>query len=380
MPGERVLLLVDEYYASLAAVRALAAGGYAPIVGATTADGYAHRSRAARAVVRLPSPELQGFADAVGSAARQHGADVVMPATEATLVALAGRGDELAPSILAAPSREALSRVADKRTLAVAAAAAGLATPPSRVVRSSTLDAGTLSFPAVVKPLWSALVDGGVTRALPKAVRVSTREQLELQLALHRDVEWLVQPYVHGSLLAVAALAWRGELLVAVQQRARRIFPRDCGVSAYAETVAPDEVLLGRLGRLVAEVALDGLFEAQFVAAGNERFLIDVNPRAYGSLALAVAAGANLPAGHVDLVLGRRPVFQLARHPVRFRAEPGELAGLADALRRGDRSAAAAIAMPRPHTTHAVVSVRDPAPAAYLIRRIVSHDRNAQRD
>src|SRR2546425_5018329 len=55
--AERVLLVGDEYYASLAAVRALRRGGYEPWLAVSKRHTYAERSPATAGTVLVPAPD-----------------------------------------------------------------------------------------------------------------------------------------------------------------------------------------------------------------------------------------------------------------------------------------------------------------------------------
>jgi hypothetical protein len=163
-----------------------------------------------------------------------------------------------------------------------------------------------------------------------------------------------VQPFHAGRLLAVSGVAWQGELVCAVHQRALRIWPPDCGISAYAETVPRDDAREAAVAALLAGIGWSGVFQAQFLEADGSAYLIDLNPRVYGSLALAIAAGANLPAVWADLLLGRPPAL--------LRLGPGGLPGL----------------LPRRRTVHAVWSRRDPAPLLATVRKLIPRARSAR--
>ncbi len=78
------------------------------------------------------------------------------------------------------------------------------------------------------------------------------------------------------------------------------------GASCRAVTVPVDPDLSARAAALFRVLGWFGLAELQFLvpAAGPAR-LIDLNGRFYGSLALAVRAGANLPASWAALATGR---------------------------------------------------------------------------
>jgi hypothetical protein len=95
-----------------------------------------------------------------------------------------------------------------------------------------------------------------------------------------------------------------------------------------------------------------------------------VNPRLDASIGLAVAAGANLPAIWVDLLLGRRPEVSPYRVGVRFRSE-GDVRSLTHLFRSGARRAALAGLLPQPHTTHGVASISDPRPGLAHVRRLL---------
>lgn len=377
VPGGRVLLIADEYYASLAGVRALRAGGYVPIVGTITTDGYAQRSRDAAESFRLPAPSdgEEPFRDAVGRATREAGIAVVLPASEAALPALAGRDDVVEPAVLAAPDTRSLRRLTDKNALAEAAAEAGISAPAGVVVPPDGLDGvlGDITFPAVVKPLRSVDRDGaGGAVQLPRAARVGATAELRAQIEQAPSYSWLVQPFLEGALVAVAGVSYRGETLCTVHQRAHRIYPKDSGVSAFAETVRADAGLDERVRRLLENAGFTGVWQMQFIAAPDGCRLIDFNPRLYGSLALAVAAGANLPAILVDAALGREPRPCSYRSGVRYRSEMRELGVLTEALRDRDLRGALQVLAPHRGTTHAVVSLRDPAPTALLARRMLT--------
>jgi hypothetical protein len=100
--------------------------------------------------------------------------------------------------------------------------------------------------------------------------------------------------------------------------------------------------------------------------------LIDFNPRAYGSLALAVRAGSNLPALWAELVLGGSPTQPHYRTGVRYRLEHNDVRALVSGFRGGDISRTLAALVPRRRTVHAVFSLRDPGPLLTTARKLLS--------
>jgi len=324
---------------ALAGVRALAAAGRTVIVGAYGPVALAGASRAAAATLRLPAPDEPGFDAAVAAAAADAGAVAVFPSADEALVALRSPGYELV----------------DKTTLASRAVAAGIPTPSTMIVGSGEEladRAPELSFPVVVKP---------ALKAFP-AKRYADPASLAALAGI--DARLIVQPALDGPIYAVGGVVREGRLVAAVHQRSLRTWPSPCGTASAAVTIDPDDDIEAALMRLLD--GFEGVFQAQFV--GEQ--LVDLNPRLYGSLPLAVAAGANLPAVWTDLLAGRDVRSHRARPGVRYRWLEGDLRHVVGATRARTMSAADAIRALLPHraTAHSVESIVDPRPMFTRLR------------
>jgi predicted ATP-grasp superfamily ATP-dependent carboligase len=328
-------LVVEQGWSrgALAAVRALAAAGWTVGVAAPDRRGLAlwSRSRAQAHLVQPLQPSLDAFVESVAQAVRDGGYDVVFGAGEAELLALSAGREALGAVFPHAP-HAAVLRAVDKGELAQAAATVGIAVPDEIDVD----EVADESTPVVVKARLHARPDlpGAPPRIDSTVVvgRSAVRRRVAEIRAVGGDPQ--VQVFHTGTLTAYAAVRGQcGDGVVADSwQRAARIWPPDAGASCRAETVAADEALTARAQALLAELDWFGLAELQFlVGADGIPRLIDLNGRFYGSLSLAVAAGANLPAVWADLAVGRRP-------PARVRAAPGVRYqwGIAD-LRRAVR-------------------------------------------
>ena len=378
---ERVLLVGDEYYASLAAVRALRSGGYEPWLAVSKPRTYAERSRRTAGTVLVPAPDAgpERLVEAVAREARRLEVAAVLPGMEPALLALAGRRDAFpAGMAVGICSPETVARATDKSALPELAAAAGLATPTTVVFEGGDVERvrDELVFPAVVKPVRSTRAAGEQTEVMPRGLdrRLESFDELVLALEEAPPGSWVAQPFLEGELEAVSGVAWEGEVVSSVRQRALRIYPLECGVSAYAETLRPDTELSAGISRLIGLLGWSGIFETQYLRSRGTAYLIDLNPRLYGSIGLAIHAGANLPAIWTDLLLGRSPSVNGYAVGVRFRAEHRDLLTLAQLARRGRVGEVVRGLVPRPRTTHAIFSLRDPGPTlglfAALWRRI----------
>jgi predicted ATP-grasp superfamily ATP-dependent carboligase len=231
--------------------------------------------------------------------------------------------------------------------------------PETKTVDRADVDG--ISYPAVVKPVTSSVrVDG--------ALRLGWVKKIGSPAELRAAIEWmpgdalLVQPFLEGALSAACGVFWEGRLICVEHQVARRIWPPDCGVSSYAETVPPDGELEERIAKLLDAIGWNGIFELQFIRRPEGDYLIDLNTRFYGSLALAVRSGLNLPAIWVDLLLGRTPRVGAYRAGVRYRSEQRDLRAIVHGFRSGRRLEALHACLPRPRTAHGIFSARDPLP------------------
>ena len=337
MSAEPWVLVVDDgdsqSRTALVTARALAAGGYRV---AATVSGPLSLVGASRSCSRrMPAPPVSDprFDDVLGRALEEERYACALPASDAALV-------KVEPDV-----RDLL----DKRELATLAATAGIASPESigfADLESLEAAAGRLPYPVVLKPL----------RSVWRPYRVGSAE--ELHAAPPPSGPLLVQPYLDGTMRAVGGVVWRGELVAAVHQRYLRTWPPEAGGASCAVSVEPDTGLEERLVRLLG--GRDGIFMAQLV----DDVLLDLNPRVYGSLPLAVAAGVNLPSIYCDLVRGGEVTRARGRPGVFFRWGEGDLRHVASQVRARRMGVGAALRALRPRrgVAHPVESLRDPGP------------------
>lgn len=365
--GPSVLITGGEYVGVLAAVRALRAAGYEPWVAVSRSGMYAARSRAASGIIEVPEPgeQPEAFVDALATAADRLSIAAVLPGNERALIALAERpGAFRSDTALGICSLETVARATDKVMLQPLASGAGLDVPPTTSLTRSALDGKehAVEYPAVVKPFRSEfrMPDGTLRHLIVR--RVDNEEELRLALDALPSQRGLVQPYLPGPLGAIGGVFWRGEMICTTSMLAERIWPPGCGTIAYAVSIPPNPDFESGIARLLSAIGWDGVFQLDWVGVASRRYVIDLNPRIYTSLALGVSAGANLPAIWADLLLGRSVAVRPQRVGVRYRHELDDPRALLSAFRNGDRRSAIRGLIPRRKTVHAVYSWRDPLP------------------
>lgn len=323
---------------ALAATRAASVAGEAVLVGVSgrRQHSLAASSRACSAAVPLPLATEPGYAAAVRAAAA--GCLTVLPASDAALLALGAPVEHLI----------------DKQQLHARAQDAGVPVP-STVIVGRGEDPGELPVPAMVK---SAVKAGVADVPVRRAETVA-----EIREACDRGPV-VVQPLVPGPITAVAGVVVGGRFQAVVHQRYERTWPVEAGTACSAVTVAPDADAEAGLLRLLE--GYEGIVQAQFVGG----LLIDVNPRVYGSLPLAVAAGANLVGAWCDALRGRTGPPRRARPGVAYRWIEGDLRHVLTQTRAGSLSLAEAarVLRPRRGSAHSVVSLRDLGPALARFR------------
>ena len=343
----RVLVTDGEQRAALAACRALAAAGYE--VGAASArrPAAAKWSRYCSHGISLPDPRTAPslFAERLRSELERTRYDVVLPGCDASLLALSTHRTRLEPLVrLGLPPHEVVEACFDKELLTRRAEEIGFAPPAT----TSCLTFGEgwsaarqLGYPVIVKPHRSFSKARGSERK-----PVVAADENALAGAVERlGAPFLIQEFLGDTpIVSCAGVAVEGRLLGFVTSRYKRVWPPGRGSAACSETFAPPAGLDVRVERLVTSLGWNGVFEIELLERHDGALaVIDLNPRLYGSLALAVRAGSNLPAIWCRYLLRQELTDGEPTAGIRYRWEDGELLSLLRALVRRQLPAAGAI-------------------------------------
>lgn len=307
---------------------------------------------------------------------------VLIPGSDASLRAISRARHALEPyAKLGLPSKDAVERSLDKLALTTMASKHGLNSP--RTVVCSTvaeaLDAvRELGYPVVVKPVSSIVKQGGVGLHV-ESRRVVDETALTAAAALSGE-PFLLQQVQGGAVISYAGVSAGGRVLGAAVSRYRRTWYPVAGNACFSETLPEAPELSARVLELVVELGWEGLFELELIERGDGGWAaIDLNPRPYGSMALAIGAGANLPALWCAYLLGRDPVPVHARAGVCYRWEDADLRHAIWRLRRGQIADAAAVLQMHRGVVHPYFSLRDPGPFAargvFLARSVAKRGR-----
>lgn len=307
--AERALVLGDDLGIFLAVARSLGRRGIEVHVAFDEAEAPGLASRYVKAACPMPpySADAPGWADWLARLIAEHDFRFVIPCSDSDLVRLDRHADELGRERLALPNRGALAVFTDKAATRALAARLGVPTAEGgrlRAGESADALAERLGLPLVLKPEASYRV--GDRQAKRYAQIIRTAEELEHVLASAPPGHWLAEAFFEGDGVGVSVLAQAGRLRLAAQHRRLRTLS-ETGGSSVRVAERTDPALLRDVEALAQATELSGvaMFEFRRDPRCGRHVLIEVNPRFWGSLPLAVAAGADFPAALWDLATGR---------------------------------------------------------------------------
>ena len=298
--SERVLVLGDDLRAFLAVVRSLGRHGLEVHVAPSDFASPALESRYIAAIHRLPdyAPAPEAWEEALRSLIAEHDFRLVVPCGDSSLVRLDHHGDSLGRERLALPNREAFAAFTDKARTRELARRLGVAVADGKALgpeEEAPALAARYGLPLLLKPRQSHRVGEAFDKRSARIVR--NVAELEQALVSGAAEDCLVERFVPGVGVGLSVIARNGRLVRAYQHR-RLHQTSETGASSSRISEPVDPALLRSVEKLAGAVALDGvaMFEFRCDRRSGRHALLEVNPRFWGSLPLALAAGADFPA------------------------------------------------------------------------------------
>jgi predicted ATP-grasp superfamily ATP-dependent carboligase len=360
----RILVTDAQDRPGIEAIRSLRAAGFRPsAVGlAWWAPGLWSRYCSSRSVVPDPHDGVDEYVAGLERIVRRRPHDVLLHGTDETLFAVSSRRERLSPYVpLGLPAPEVVARALSKESLARAAAEAGLPTPDGVVCDDhdeALAAAREFGFPVLVKGVDT------ITERDGRLVRYPTQfaqNEDELATAQHRIGRCIVQRRMEGHVSAFLGVATDDGLLGMVLNRYRRTWPPVAGMASFSETAAIPSSLAERVGALVDSLGWRGIFQLQMIEGADGTMRpIDFNPRMFGSMGIARAAGVPLATLWSQWLLGERPSPAVGRPGVTYRWEQGDARNIVWQLRNGDVRGALTSVRPVPGTMHPYLQASDP--------------------
>jgi len=242
------------------------------------------------------------FAESIIALARDEQPSLVIPISEAAVLAILPVRSRLLPAVVPFPDLETFNALTDKQRLLEEASKLGISIPTQQVVpdraSATSLDFSVLRYPVVLKPARS-VADSAGRRAKLSVSYAGDESELHEKIRCLPTAAFplLVQQRIVGPGTGIFLLLWDS------QERARFAHRRLCekppagGVSVYRESISVDEDLLERSRALLDRFGWRGVAMVEYKrdAHTSQPYLMEVNGRFWGSLQLAIDAGVDFP-------------------------------------------------------------------------------------
>jgi protein-tyrosine-phosphatase len=294
-------------------IRSLGRRGLHVHIGWCSSDSPALRSKYIAKVHDIPpySPSDDSWKTAFISILAAERFDLVIPCSDQTLLPLqAHRSDLERYTRLAIPDGKAFAVAFDKFETYDLAKSLGIRVAKGCRIRDRSQAATILSefrFPVVLKPHASYSLQRLTTKDYVRKAYAPDEMNAYLDSFLPRG-ELLVQENFIGTGVGVEVLAHEGELLVAFHH-VRIHEPLMGGGSTYRKSAPLQPELLDATRQLLRALNYTGVAMFEYIVnfATGDWIFVEINGRFWGSLPLALAAGADFPYYLYQLLIeGRR--------------------------------------------------------------------------
>lgn len=309
----RALLLGADYYGTLAAVRSLGRRGVRVTVADETKNARALYSKyVAERLVHPPASEIRALVDWLVAYGRKNPGTVLYPTNDHLAWLLAAFEAEIRPVFHTMfPGADTILSLLDKGRLTEICREVGIDVPHTIWAESDAelLDLAKRegTYPMLIKPRTQIYLESGIKGSL-----VETHEDLAATLerynALvrfnpvfaerHPEVTRpMLQAYHTAAETSIFSVSGYVDDDHLVSRSAMKVLqrPRKVGIGLCFEGREPEPRVLEQLRKLFTRTGYRGAFEAELIADGDRRMLIDVNPRYYSQMGFDIARGNPLP-------------------------------------------------------------------------------------
>ncbi len=268
--------------------------------------------------------------------------DLLLPVHEDALVIQTYRNRLPSTLIVASPPREDLAKVLDKMEIIQVADSAGVDFPRT-IVPTSLAEAEEYArranFPLLIKTRRGNSGKGVFPVGSPEEASRILAEVIS-RFNLSDDHMPLLQERIEGGLYGSCFLAKQGDLLACFTEHYLRCKGNGFGTSVVREP-CDWSLLIGHTRRMVRALNWTGLGHFDFIADAqrSRAFLIEMNPRFWGALRMAICNGYDFPRALLTMLIDGTPhpeSFSPVTKPIKGVWVAGEMIAVASELRRGD--------------------------------------------
>ncbi len=242
-----------------------------------------------------PSPfkKQDEFVETLIEKIKLHHCNVLIPVSEETYLIAKHKQRFLQHTNVVIPDYDQILMAHNKDRWGALAAKLAIPCPKSLEVVDVRQGGKGLSFPVLIKPK-----QGGGGWGI-----IQVDSQQDLDTIINREDycgrpwnRFFIQEKIEGQTHCVAMLFRQGEYRAKVGYRQLRSYPIKCGQATLRVSVG-NKAAEDSLQRLLEELKWHGVCQADFIIDKKSGipYLIDINPRFWGSLAQSIACGVDFP-------------------------------------------------------------------------------------
>lgn len=339
----RVLVTYGWCRTAYAAAESLSQAGFDVYASGSSALSMTRVSRFVRGFNRVPDPFKcpESFANALVSIVQDRKIDILLPVHEDALIIQKYRHIFPNNVIIACPKHEDLSIALDKYQLTKLASAAGIQVPstyePKNIDQADIFFAET-DFPLIIKTRHGNS-GKGVFLVQSESQAKSTFRDVVKKYSLSDDNLPICQEFIDGQICGSCFLADKGEVKACFTERYLRCKQGKFGTSVLREPADLPE-LKEDTSKIVRALNWTGIGHFDFIMDEKSRrpVLIEMNPRFWGALNMAIKNGYDFPRALVTMLTNGKPnaeSFQPKEKPVKSLWIAGEMIAAMDELMHG---------------------------------------------
>ena len=342
----KLLILDAEFPATLTILRSLSRQGIHCDIASAIEQPLCLSSRYGRRCIQYPDPltDAHAFTHFIHQLLHTEHYDLIIPVTERSLIPLSESPlfDDCREH-LAIADHNSLAQVLDKAKTLNVARSCHISVPFSHAISSFyDLDKvlGEITYPVVLKP-GQSIPNAEQRQQLSVSYADNETELIQLSKQLLPLCQLLIQEYVQGIGTGIELLAEHGKIVYAFQHQRLHELPLTGGGSCLRKSIPVAPELLLASEKLIAALNWHGvaMVEFKWQPETGKYWLMEINGRFWGSLPLAVSAGADFPKMLFDLwVLNKKPVNNEYKKDIYCRKLSADLYWLEQVLRRTDTS------------------------------------------
>lgn len=193
------------------------------------------------------------------------------------------------------PDLQAMRIVQEKEKLLELCKNLNVLSPKTKLVSSDGDIMDWNQFPSVLKPAHASDV-GKVYKPMVKYF--NNFPDLQNHIRTNReDAPWLLQEQISGPGIGVFILAKDGQVITTFGHQRILDKPPSGGVSVLSKSISRSEAPVAEASRLISALRWTGVAMVEFKRCNirNQPFLMEINPRFWGSLQLSISAGVDFP-------------------------------------------------------------------------------------